>query len=78
MNVMEEYADEDRLFMTGMCRMAKAMRWKLILNYGKRAGNFACDPGVIKIHIRIMQMENQLWIRACLKNPLIERTRQFV
>ena len=27
----------------------------------------ACDPGVIKIHIRIMQMENQLWIRACLK-----------
>jgi hypothetical protein len=38
----------------------------------------ACDPGVIKIHIRIMQMENQLWIRACLKNPLIERTRQFV
>ncbi len=39
MNVMEEYADEDRSFMTGMCRMAKAMRWKLILNYGKRAGN---------------------------------------
>ena len=37
----------------------------------------ACDPGVIKIHIRIMQMENQLWIRASLKNPLIERTRQF-
>ena len=25
----------------------------------------ACDPGAIKIHIRIMQMENQLWIRAC-------------
>ena len=30
----------------------------------------ACDPGVIKIHIRIMQMENQLWIRACLMNVI--------
>ena len=38
MNVMNMQT-KTALFMTGMCRMAKVMRWKLILNYGKRAGN---------------------------------------
>ncbi|MFR6580725.1 MAG: histidine phosphatase family protein [Ruminococcus sp.] len=79
MNVMEEYADEDRSFYDWHVQNGKGYEVEIDPELWKKGREIlACDPGVIKIHIRIMQMENQLWIRACLKNPLIERTRQFV
>ena len=68
MNVMEEYADEDRSFYDWHVQNGKGYEVEIDPELWKKGRKFLhVIRGVIKIHIRIMQMENQLWIRACLK-----------
>ena len=55
MNVMEEYADEDRSFYDWHVQNGKGYEVEIDPELWKKGPEiFACDPGVIKIHIRIM------------------------